>query len=449
MGSKQFGFPEEFVWGAATASYQIEGAWEEDGKGENIWDRFSHTPGKIENGDTGDIACDHYHRWREDIQLMKEIGIQAYRFSISWGRIFPEGSGEITPAGIDFYSRLVDELLNNGIEPYITLYHWDLPQVLQDEGGWPNRATAEAFVEYADLVSKKLGDRVKNWMTFNEPFVSAWVGYMEGRHAPGHRDVDEMLATAHHLLLAHGLSVPVIRNNVPNAQVGIVLNLSGMMPASRSAADRAASWIQDGVINRWYLDPLEGRGYPQDMVKHYGRPMEFVQDGDLPIIAVPIDYLGINYYTRGIVRSKEVSESENDPQTLFPNPDPTDMGWEVYPQGLFDILARVHFDYNFPRLYITENGAAYPDQLDENGQVADPLRIAYYREHLKAVSKAIEMGIPVKGYFTWSLLDNFEWAHGYKMRFGLIYVDYETQQRVLKHSAKYYREVIKANQVIE
>lgn len=449
MGSKQFGFPEEFVWGAATASYQIEGAWEEDGKGENIWDRFSHTPGKIENGDTGDIACDHYHRWREDIQLMKEIGIQAYRFSISWGRIFPEGSGEITPAGIDFYSRLVDELLNNGIEPYITLYHWDLPQVLQDEGGWPNRATAEAFVEYADLVSKKLGDRVKNWMTFNEPFVSAWVGYMEGRHAPGHRDVDEMLATAHHLLLAHGLSVPVIRNNVPNAQVGIVLNLSGMMPASRSAADRAASWIQDGVINRWYLDPLEGRGYPQDMVKHYGRPMEFVQDGDLPIIAVPIDYLGINYYTRGIVRSKEVSESENDPQTLFPNPDPTDMGWEVYPQGLFDILARVHFDYNFPRLYITENGAAYPDQLDENGQVADPLRIAYYREHLKAVSKAIEMGIPVKGYFTWSLLDNFEWAHGYKMRFGLIYVDYGTQQRVLKQSAKYYREVIKANQVIE
>lgn len=449
MGSKQFGFPEEFVWGAATASYQIEGAWEEDGKGENIWDRFSHTPGKIENGDTGDIACDHYHRWREDIQLMKEIGIQAYRFSISWGRIFPEGSGEITPAGIDFYSRLVDELLNNGIEPYITLYHWDLPQVLQDEGGWPNRATAEAFVEYADLVSKKLGDRVKNWMTFNEPFVSAWVGYMEGRHAPGHRDVDEMLATAHHLLLAHGLSVPVIRNNVPNAQVGIVLNLSGMMPASRSAADRAASWIQDGVINRWYLDPLEGRGYPQDMVKHYGRPMEFVQDGDLPIIAVPIDYLGINYYTRGIVRSKEVSESENDPQTLFPNPDPTDMGWEVYPQGLFDILARVHFDYNFPRLYITENGAAYPDQLDENGQVADPLRIAYYREHVKAVSKAIEMGIPVKGYFTWSLLDNFEWAHGYKMRFGLIYVDYGTQQRVLKQSAKYYREVIKANQVIE
>jgi len=449
MVLKQFGFPEEFIWGAATAAYQIEGAWEEDGKGENIWDRFSHTPGKIENGDTGDIACDHYHRWREDIQLMKEIGIQAYRFSISWGRIFPEGSGKINPAGIDFYNRLVDELLKNGIEPYITLYHWDLPQALQDQGGWPNRATAEAFVEYADLVSKKLGDRVKNWMTFNEPFVSAWVGYMEGRHAPGHKDVDEMLATAHHLLLAHGLSVPVIRNNVPNAQVGIVLNLSGMMPASRSAADRTASWIQDGVINRWYLDPLEGRGYPLDMVKHYGRPMEFVQEGDLPIIAVPIDYLGINYYTRGIVRSKEVSESENDPQTLFPNPDPTDMGWEVFPQGLFDILARVHFDYNFPRLYITENGAAYPDQLDENGQVADPLRIAYYREHLKAVSKAIEMGVPVKGYFTWSLLDNFEWAHGYKMRFGLIYVDYATQQRVLKNSAKYYREVIQANQVIE
>lgn len=449
MGLKQFGFPEEFVWGAATSAYQIEGAWEEDGKGEHIWDRFCHTPGKIKNGDTGDIACDHYHRWQEDVQLMKKLGIRAYRFSISWGRIFPEGRGEIITAGIDFYNRLVDELLQNGIEPFITLYHWDLPQVLQDHGGWPNRATAEAFVEYADLVSKELGDRVKQWMTFNEPFVSAWLGYMDGQHAPGHKDVDEMLAAAHHLLLAHGLSVPVIRNNVPNAQVGIVLNLSSLMPASRSTADRTATWLHDGIVNRWYLDPLEGRGYPLDMVKHFGRPMEFVQEGDLPIIAVPIDYLGINYYTRGIVRSKEISEAENDPQTLFPNPDPTDMGWEVYPQGLFDILARVHFDYNFPQLYITENGAAYPDQLDEDGQVADPLRIEYYREHLKAVSQAIEIGVPINGYFAWSLLDNFEWAHGYKMRFGLIYVDYETQQRVLKNSAKYYREVIKANQVIE
>ena len=449
MGLKLFRFPEGFLWGAATSAYQIEGAWEEDGKGENIWDRFSHTPGKIANGDTGDIACDHYHRWREDIHLMKEIGIQAYRFSISWGRIFPEGRGEISPAGIDFYSHLVDELLKNGIEPFVTLYHWELPQVLQDKGGWPNRATAEAFVEYADLLSKKLGDRVKNWMTFNEPFVSAWLGYMDGQHAPGHTDVDEMLAAAHHLLLAHGLSVPVIRNNVPDAQVGIVLNLSSLMPASKSAADRAATWIHDGIINRWYLDPLEGRGYPLDMVNHFGRPMEFIQEGDLSIIAVPIDYLGINYYTRGIVRSTEIPEAENEPQTLFPNPNPTDMGWEVYPPGLFEVLARVHFNYNFPMLYITENGAAYPDQLDENGQVDDPLRKVYYREHLKSVSKAIDTGVAVKGYFAWSLLDNFEWAHGYKMRFGLIYVDFATQQRVLKNSAKYYRDVIKANQVLE
>lgn len=449
MGSKQFSFPEGFYWGAATSAYQIEGAWEEDGKGEHIWDRFSHTPGKIKNGDTGDIACDHYHRWQEDVQLMKGLGLRAYRFSISWGRIFPEGRGEIITAGIDFYNRLVDELLQNGIEPFITLYHWDLPQVLQDQGGWPSRATVEAFVEYADLVSTKLGDRVKHWMTFNEPFVSAWLGYMDGHHAPGHKDVDEMLAAAHHLLLAHGLSIPVIRNNVPNAQVGIVLNLSSLMPASRSAADRAATWVHDGIVNRWYLDPLEGRGYPQDMVNHFGRPMEFVKQGDLPIIAVPIDYLGINYYTRGIVRSTEIPEGENEPQTLFANPNPTDMGWEVYPQGLFDILARVHFDYNFPMLYITENGAAYPDQIDEDGLVDDPLRTAYYREHLKAVSKAIEIGVPIKGYFAWSLLDNFEWAHGYSMRFGLIYVDYETQQRVLKNSAKYYRDVIQANQVIE
>ena len=444
-----YDFPPDFVWGAATAAYQIEGAWDEDGKGENIWDRFSHTPGKVENGDTGDVACDHYHRWKDDIGLMKKIGIQAYRFSISWGRILPDGVGEVNPSGTDFYSRLVDGLLENQIEPFITLYHWDLPQVLQDRGGWPARSTAEAFLEYADLVSRSLGDRVKNWTTFNEPFVSSLVGYLEGRHAPGHQDIDEMLAAAHHHLLAHGWSVPVIRANASYPEVGIVLNLNSIHPASRSAADRAAAWRDDGIVNRWYLDPLEGRGYPQDVVEHFDRPMEFIQDGDLNTIAVPIDYLGVNYYTRGIARSKDIPETENEPQTLFANPNPTEMGWEVYPQGLFEILGRIHFDYNFPKLYITENGAAYPDKLKDDGQVDDPLRTAYYRDHLRSVSKAISIGIPVKGYFAWSLMDNFEWAHGYNMRFGLIYVDFESQERTLKNSAKYYRDVIEANQVIE
>lgn len=449
MESNHITFPSDFIWGAATASYQIEGGWDEDGKGENIWDRFSHTPGKVENGDTGDVACDHYHRWREDIGLMKEIGLQAYRFSVSWGRILPEGRGQVNSAGIDFYNRLVDGLLEKGIEPYLTLYHWDMPQVLQDQGGWPARSTAEAFVEYADLVSRNLGDRVKNWMTLNEPFVSALIGYLEGRHAPGHQDVDEMLAASHHLLLAHGLSVPVIRANSSNSEVGIVLNLNQMHPASKSPADRAAAWLDDGIVNRWYLDPLEGRGYPLDIVKHFGKSLDFVFESDLDSIAAPLDFLGVNYYTRRISRSQEIPEEENEPREVYPNPDPTEMGWEVYPPGLLEILARINFDYNFPKLYVTENGAAYDDSVGEDGHVNDPLRVRYLQSHFKSVSKAIKMGVPVKGYFVWSLLDNFEWAHGYSKRFGLIFVDYGTQDRVLKDSAWYYKEVIKSNQVLE
>jgi beta-glucosidase len=449
MDTEHIYFPNNFVWGAATASYQIEGAWDADGKGENIWDRFSHTPEKIDNGDTGDIACDHYHRWGEDVRLMKELGLQAYRFSISWARIYPQGRGEANQAGIDFYSRLVDELLENEIEPYLTLYHWDLPQALQDQGGWPARSTSEAFVEYTDLVSRALGDRVNKWMTLNEPFVSAWVGYKEGRHAPGHEDLNEMMAAAHHLLLAHGSAVPVIRNNVPHSEVGIVLNLSGMHPASKSLADRAAAWLQDGILNRWYLDPLEGRGYPQDVVDHYDRPMDFIKGNDLETIAVPLDFLGVNYYTRGVVRSQVIAEEDNAPRTVFVNPNPTEMGWEVYPQGLYEILGRVYFDYNFPNIYITENGAAYPDVLNEQGQVNDPLRVAYYNDHLQSVSKAISMGVPVRGYFAWSLMDNFEWSFGYTKRFGLIYVDFETQERVLKDSARWYKGVIQANKILE
>ena len=442
-------FPQGFIWGVATAAYQIEGAWDEDGKGESIWDRFCHTPGKIANGDTGDVACDHYHRWREDVALMKELGLHAYRFSISWPRLLPGGRGGVNIAGLDFYSRLVDGLLEAEIEPFITLYHWDLPQALQDQGGWPVRATAEAFVEYADLAARKLGDRVKHWITLNEPYVSAMVGYLEGRHAPGHSDLGEALAAAHHLLLAHGWAVPIIRRNSPWARVGITLNLSGQIPASPSAADRAAAWQQDGVVNRWFLDPLSARGYPADIVQYHGRPMGFVQENDLEVIAAPLDFLGVNYYTRGIVRSSAVSEAENAPRTVFPNPERTEMGWEVYPEGLYDLLGRLHFDYRFPALYVTENGAAYPDQIGPDGQVDDPLRVAFLKGHLAAAARAIAAGVPLRGYFVWSFMDNFEWAHGYSKRFGLIYVDYRTQRRVLKTSAHWYRRVIAANAVVD
>ncbi len=442
-------FPTDFVWGAATAAYQIEGAWDEDGKGESIWDRFSHTPGKVARGDTGDIACDHYHLWREDVALMKELGLRAYRFSIAWPRLLPEGRGRQNPAGFDFYSRLVDGLLQAGIEPFVTLYHWDLPQALQEQGGWPARATAEAFAEVADLASRNLGDRVKYWMTLNEPHVSAMVGYHEGRHAPGHTDRTEALAAAHHLLLAHGWAVPVIRRNAPGAQVGIVLNVGGMTPASPSTADRAAARLGDGMLNRWFLDPLAGRGYPADVVEHFRDPMAFVRPGDMETISVPLGFLGLNYYTRSVVRSRAIPESENEPQSVFPNPNRTEMGWEVCPEGFFDILCRLHFDYHFPELYVTENGAAYPDEIGPDGKVDDPLRIAYLQGHLASMARAIAAGVPLRGYFAWSLLDNFEWAYGYSKRFGLIYVDYSTRQRIPKASALWYRRVIEANALVD
>lgn len=447
MSESRYSFPKDFVWGAATASYQIEGAWDEDGKSESIWDRFSHTPGNVDNGDTGDIACDHYHRWRDDIALMKEMGLKAYRFSIAWPRILPAGRGKINQAGIDFYSQLVDALLEAGIEPYVTLYHWDLPQVLQDEGGWPVRMSVDAFVEYADVLSRALGERVKNWITFNEPFVSAVVGYLEGRHAPGGKDQHQALAASHHLLLSHGKAVPVIRRNSPQANVGIALNMGPQVPASQSAADRTRATWMDGFINRWFLDPLVGRNYPHDMVIAFGDTMDFMQAGDLEKIAVPVDFVGINYYTRGIARSSQVSEEENAKREVFPNDERTDMGWEVYPEGIYNLLGRLYFDYDFPAIYITENGAAYPDLIGSDGQVDDPARLSYIKRHLQQVHRAIEIGAPVKGYFAWSLMDNFEWSYGFTKRFGLIYVDYETQQRIPKSSARWYAQVVRENAI--
>ena len=444
MSGTTAAFPKDFVWGAAAASYQIEGAAKEDGRGESIWDRFSHTPGNVENGDTGDIACDHYHRWKDDIELMKRIGLHAYRFSIAWPRIFPSGRGMVNEKGLDFYKSLVDGLLDAGIQPYATLYHWDLPQALQDQGGWPARATVEAFVEYADVVTRALSDRVVSWATLNEPMVSAYVGYLIGRHAPGHQDMDEMLAASHHLLLAHGLVVPVIRANASKSKIGIVLNLQMHVPASPSPADRMAAWTGDGVQNRWYLDPISGRGYPEDVLKYFGKPMKVIQEGDLEKIQTRIDFLGINHYFRTIQRHPEVPENENDPISVHVGGDKTEMDWEIYPQGMFDILMRVHADYQFPEYYITENGMAAKD-LVEDSKVNDPRRVAYHRDYLTWARKAMEIGVPLKGYFAWSLMDNFEWGFGYAKRFGLIYVDYKSQKRILKDSALFYRDVIKTN----
>lgn len=437
-------FPTDFVWGVATASYQIEGAWNEDGRGESIWDRFSHTPGKVLNGDTGDVACDHYHRWREDLALMKDLGVKAYRFSIAWPRVLPGGSGKINEAGIDYYSQLVDGLLELGIEPYVTLYHWDLPQALQDRGGWSSRPVADAFVEYTDIATRALGDRVKNWITLNEPWVSAFVGYKDGRHAPGHTNLDEAVAASHHLLLSHGRAVPVIRNNCRDANVGITLNLTPQVPASPSLADKKAAAWMDGYTNRFFLDPLTGRGYPQDMVNSFGNSMDFIQPGDMDTILAPIDFLGVNYYTRNIARA-EIPKEENHPQTVFREGAITEMDWEVYPKGIYSLLGRLHFDYGFPAIHITENGAAFPDEAPVNGEVNDPARASYIKEHLKMVNEAISIGVPVKGYFVWSLLDNFEWGFGYSKRFGIVHVDFETQKRTLKASARWYGRAVQAN----
>jgi beta-glucosidase len=442
-------FPEGFIWGTATAAYQIEGAWNEDGKGESIWDRFSHTPGKIMNGDTGDVACDHYHRWREDVELMKAIGVNAYRFSISWPRILPDGRGRVNQAGLDFYRRLAEALREAGIEPYATLYHWDLPMALQDKGGWPDRGIVEAFSEYTEVVCRGLGELVKSWITLNEPRVSAEVGYLEGRHAPGHTDMDEMLAAAHHLLLAHGRAASVIRSHCPDAEVGITLDLHPCVPASPSAADHRAADMLQAIKGRWYLDPLAGRGYPTQAEDYFDRPMDFVRGDDMQTIAVPIDFLGVNYYARDIVRSPNVSEDENQPRSVFPRRERTAMGWEVYPEGLHDLLNWLHSEYPFPAFFVTENGAAYDDIVAEDGTIDDPQRITYISEHLRAAARAMAEGVPLRGYFVWALLDNFEWSFGFSKRFGLIYVDYPTQTRTPKSSAAWYRDVIADGRVLD
>lgn len=445
-------FPNNFLWGAATASYQIEGAWNEDGKGESIWDRFTHTPSNIADGSSGDRACDHYHRWQGDIELMQSLNLQAYRFSIAWPRILPQGRGQVNQAGLDFYSRLVDGLLEAGITPFPTLYHWDLPQSLQDEGGWPARSTAEAFVEYADIMTRHLGDRVKHWITHNEPWVIAFLGHQIGEHAPGWQDWPAAIKASHHLLLSHGWAVPVIRGNSPGCEVGITLNFTLAFPASSSPADVDAARFFDGYINRWFLDPLYGRRYPADMVADYATqghlPAEglaFIQPNDWEAITVQTDFLGVNYYTRMVLGAE--SRQQNQSQSAFQGADleRTDMGWEVFPDGLYNLLNRLHFEYQPPKLYITENGASYSDGPDDTGHIDDRRRLDYLRQHFTVAHRAIQNGVPLAGYFVWSLLDNFEWAKGYVQRFGIVWVDYETLERTPKASALWYKDVIARN----
>ena len=445
-------FPENFLWGAATASYQIEGAWNKHGKGESTWDRFSHTPGKIRNGDTGDVANDHYRLWKKDIGLMKKLGLKAYRFSIAWPRILPAGRGKVNQKGLDFYDRLVDGLLKADIVPFVTLFHWDLPQTLEEEGGWAVRSTAEAFVEYTDAITRALGDRVKNWITHNEPACVAWLGYAIGVHAPGLKDYSLGVRAAHHLLLSHGQAIPVVRRNSPGAEVGITLNLNWSTAASNSRADLDAVRSGDGEWFRWFADPVYGRGYPSDKIAEFSEMgalpngMDFVQPGDMEAIATPTDFIGLNYYSRRVVRA---DGPENEPQTLFEQPKTpefwTEMGWENYPGGLTGVLGRVYFNYQPRKLYVTENGASYSTPPDEKGNVPDEHRTNYLRTHFAAAYRAIQAGVPLAGYFVWSLLDNFEWSHGYSQRFGIVWVDYETQKRTLKDSAKWYKRVIRKN----
>jgi beta-glucosidase len=437
------GFPADFAWGTATAAYQIEGAPTEDGKGESIWDRFSRMPGAIVDGTTGDIACDSYHRWNEDIAAQTQLGADSYRFSLAWTRVLPQGFGKLNRPGLDFYDRAVDELLARRIAPYVTLYHWDLPQALQDRGGWEQRDTAHAFADYAQAAARRLGDRVRHWITLNEPHIVVYEGFVNGRMAPGLKDRALIGPVSHHLLLAHGQAVQALRAEAPGAAVGITLNVNYLEPASDRAEDEQATRELDGLWHRWYLDPLYHGAYPEDVGHLVAQPAGLVRAGDLETIAAPLDFLGSNYYTRVRVRAGE--EADALPRLVPPAGPLTTMGWEVYPDGLYQTLSRIQRDYAPKLVYVTENGAAYPDTLSDDERVHDPERTRYLRLHLAQVKRAIADGMPVRGYFAWSLLDNFEWARGHTQRFGLFYTDYPTQRRILKDSGRFMAEVTATN----
>jgi beta-glucosidase len=430
----------EFLWGVATSSYQIEGAANEDGRGQSIWDTFCKVPGKVANFDSGDIACDHYHRYKEDLDLMKWMGVKAYRFSVAWPRVIPNGFGKINEMGLDFYDRLIDSLLEREIAPWLTMYHWDLPEALQLRGGWNNREILEWFGAYAEVLTSRFGDRVKNWMTLNEPLCSAWLGHLYGDMAPGIKDLQTALNVSHNLLMSHGLACQVIRSNVSEANVGIVINVTPAVPATDSQEDSNAAQLADGFDNRWFLDPVFGRTYPADVIDALEASPE-IHSGDMKLIAQDLDFLGVNFYFRQTVAADQNSKPLPIRSVNRENVKRTAMNWEVHPQAFEEILLRISKEYSPKAIYITENGSAWNDEVI-NDEIFDDERIDYLARHLDAMKSARSQGAPILGYFAWSFLDNFEWAYGYEKRFGLIYVDYKTQKRAPKKSAFYYRQLL-------
>jgi len=429
-------FPAGFVWGVATSAFQIEGAAAEDGRGPSIWDAFCRVPGAIADHSNGDVACEHYHRWPADLDIVAGLGVDAYRFSVSWPRVRPAGRGAWNEAGLAFYDRLVDGLLQRGVRPYLTLNHWDLPLALQDGGGWANRDTVHCFVEYAQGIAARLGDRVASISTHNEPWVMATLGHETGQFAPGIRDRATAMQAAHHLLLSHGLALQALRADGCRCDLGIVLNLSPVQAASSAPADIAQAQHEDGRLLRWYMDPLFEARYPDDIWAFLGADRPQVEPDDLRQIAQPLDFLGINYYSRSVASASGQWQAAHSGLAL------TDMGWEIYPQGLTELLLRLHRDYRVPPLFVTENGGAFKDAL-HGDRVHDAERTAYIAAHIAAVGEALREGVPMAGYMVWSLLDNFEWASGYEKRFGIVHVDYATQQRTLKDSALWYRDFLK------
>ncbi|HXI11375.1 MAG TPA: GH1 family beta-glucosidase [Thermoanaerobaculia bacterium] len=437
-------FPTDFLWGAATSAYQIEGSPLADGAGASIWQRFSHTPGLVSNNETGDVACDHYRRYKTDVGLMKDLGLTSYRFSISWSRILPEGKGRVNQKGLDFYGRLVDALLENGIAPMTTLYHWDLPVALDDQGGWLNRDIANWFSDYATIVFRELDDRVKLWATLNEPWVVSDGGYLHGALAPGHRNLYEAPLASHNLLRAHAAGVDAYRA-VGKHQVGLVVNLEPKYPASQDDADLAATARADAYMNRHYLDPIFFGRYADELPEMFGEGWPDFPAADFAALQRPIDFLGINYYSRGLTKNDPQVQVERAIRVKNPRAAYTETAWEVFPQGLSDVLQWVTKRYGKMPLYVTENGSAFYDPpVATDGRIDDPLRVDYLRSHLLAIREAMDQGVDLRGYFAWSLLDNFEWSHGYSKRFGIIHVDYETQQRTPKASARFYAEVIRS-----
>ena len=429
-------FPTDFVWGVATSSFQIEGATHADGKGASIWDTFCRQPGAIADQSNGDIACDHYHKWSSDLDIIADLGVNAYRFSISWPRVQPSGQGIWNEKGIDFYDRLVDGLLERGVQPYLTLNHWDLPQELQLHGGWANRETVHHFVEYARGIGRRLGDRVKSITTHNEPWVIATLGYEQGIFAPGVKNRASAVQASHHLLLSHGLAMQALRADGVKSEIGIVLNLSPMHPASNEPEDLIKTKLEDGRLLRWYMDPLFGKGYPADVIEDLRDDAPKVFNGDLDVIGSRMDFLGVNYYSRSVISAKGPWDVQKSGHPI------TDMGWEVYPEGLTELLVRLDRDYDVPPLFVTENGGAFKD-ICVDQRVHDKDRTDYIARHIVAVSEAMRQGVHMAGYMVWSLLDNFEWAFGYEKRFGIVHVDYATQKRTLKDSALWYRNFLR------